>query len=77
MRFERLTSENHEMYIKALELYRISFPSYEQREVASQANILKDNEYHFSLIYDDNVFIGLVLYWETKTFIYRTFLHFA
>ena len=70
MRFERLVSEKHEMYKKALELYRISFPSHEQREEASQVKILTDEEYHFTLVYDDDVFVGLVLYWETQKFIY-------
>ena len=70
MRFERLVSEKHEMYKKALELYRISFPSHEQREEASQVKILTDEEYHFTLVYDDDVFVGLVLYWETQKFVY-------
>lgn len=70
MRFERLVSEKHKMYKKALELYRISFPSHEQREEASQVKILNDEEYHFTLVYDDDVFVGLVLYWETQKFVY-------
>lgn len=70
MRLERLRSETHEMYQKALDLYRISFPSHEQREAISQRRILGDSEYCFSLIYDDAVFVGLVLYWETVHFIY-------
>lgn len=32
--------------------------------------ILSDEEYYFSLIYDEAVFVGLVLYWETEDFIY-------
>lgn len=70
MRFERLTSKTHEMYKKASELYSISFPPHEQREAVSQAKILNDDEYHFSLIYDDEVFVGLVLYWDTQNFVY-------
>ena len=70
MRFERLVSEKHELYQKALELYRISFPAHEQREEPSQVKILSDEEYHFTLVYDDDVFVGLVLYWETQEFIY-------
>lgn len=70
MRLERLTDKNHPMYAKALELYGMSFPRYEQREAISQEKILKDEEYHFSLIYDGEVFIGLALYWETERFMY-------
>ncbi len=70
MRFERLSSKEHPMYQKAMELYSISFPPHEQREPASQGKIVTDDEYHFTLIYDEDLFIGLVLFWETKSFLY-------
>lgn len=70
LRFERVTDITHGMYEKALQLYQLSFPSHEQRESASQAEILRDNEYHFDLIYDGNVFVGLMLYWAARDFIY-------
>ena len=56
MRFERLTNEKHEMYKKALELYSISFPSHEQRDIVSQTKILNDDDYYFNLIYDEEAF---------------------
>ena len=70
MRFERLTNEKHEMYKKALELYSISFPSHEQRDMVSQTKILNDDDYYFNLIYDEEAFVGLALCWETKSFVY-------
>ncbi len=70
MRFERVTNIAHKMYESALKLYKISFPYYERRESVSQAEILSDEEYHFNLIYDRDVFVGLMLYWETGDFIY-------
>lgn len=70
MRFERLSNVGHPMYQKALKLYGASFPLHEQREPVSQEKILNDDEYFFGLIYDENVFVGLVLYWETNHFIY-------
>ncbi len=69
MNLEYITKTTHPMYHKALETYKISFPFHERREQLSQERILSDNEYHFGLIYDD-VFVGLVLYWETNDFIY-------
>lgn len=69
MILKRITNTSHPMYFEALKLYQISFPYYEQREKYSQDEIIKDNEYHFSLIYDKNIFVGLVLYWEQQ-FIY-------
>lgn len=70
MRLERLTDNGHRMYRTALDLYSISFPPHEQREPGSQARILGDEGYHFDLIYDEDIFVGLVLYWETEDFIY-------
>lgn len=70
MRFERISNIEHPMYEKALELYSISFPAHEQRESVSQTQILSDGEYYFSLIYDEDIFVGLLLYWETLDYIY-------
>ncbi|WP_368233629.1 GNAT family N-acetyltransferase [Anaerotruncus rubiinfantis] len=70
MDLERITNPLHPMYKRALELYQISFPLHEQREGFSQAAILNDDTYHFELIYDAGVFIGLVLYWENLNYIY-------
>lgn len=70
MKFERITDAENSMYEKALELYRASFPLHEQREAASQARILGDEAYHFNLIYDGDIYVGLLLCWETRDFIY-------
>lgn len=70
MNLEYITNANHPMYRKALALYQISFPHHEQREAFSQEKILAEEEYHFGLIYDETIFVGLVLYWETESFIY-------
>lgn len=66
----RLTSYEDAMYTQAMELYRNSFPGHEQRKDASQKAALGVAEYHFDLIYDGNVFVGMLLYWETKDFLY-------
>lgn len=70
MHLKRITDISHTMYDAALNLYQISFPYYEQREKLSQEEILSDSEYHFCLVYDKNVFVGLILYWESADFIY-------
>lgn len=70
MVLKRMNNIAHPMYCEALKLYQISFPYHEQREKQSQDKILEDEEYHFSLIYDENVFVGLILYWEQEQFIY-------
>lgn len=70
MRFERINDKNHIMYEKAIQLYNSSFPFHEQRENLSRQKILKDNAYNFDLIYDKDLFVGIVLFWETQDFIY-------
>ena len=70
MQFERLTNVQHPLYERAMELYGVSFPAHEQREAASQMKILDDPEYHFTLVYDGELFVGLILYWETERFVY-------
>ena len=70
MVLKRITDRSDAMYRQAMELYRSSFPYHEQRKAASQEKILGDKEYHFALIYDGTVFIGLILYWEAERFCY-------
>ena len=40
MNFKRITSPEHPLYEEAINLYKISFPLHEQREEASQIEIL-------------------------------------
>lgn len=58
------------MFSEAMELYRGSFPEYEQRLAPSQSRILSDPEYNFMLIYSGDTFVGIMLYWENDDFIY-------
>lgn len=70
MYFERAADPAHPMLEAAMRLYRESFPWHEQREASSQAHILRQPDYHFTLIYDETMFVGLVLYWEAADFLY-------
>lgn len=70
MDFERITDPHHPLYRTAIELYQQSFPLHEQRETASQQRILHHPDYHFTLVYDADQFVGLVLYWEAPNFLY-------
>lgn len=64
LHLERVTDVAHPLYACAMRLYQNSFPAHELREAASQKEILGNPAYHFDLIYDDDVFVGEVLYWE-------------
>ena len=70
MHFVRLATTERPEYDKALALYRESFPYHEQREARSQGDILSDEEYRFELVYDKDIFAGLLLCWETDAFVY-------
>ncbi|MBQ9327720.1 MAG: GNAT family N-acetyltransferase [Solobacterium sp.] len=68
--YRRLTDENDPDYASYMELYHSSFPIHEQREPASQRNIMRLSDYRFDRIYDGSEFVGLMLNWETEHFIY-------
>ena len=70
MKFERITTPKHPLYRDAMDLYKISFPPHEQREEASQIEILGNAAYHFDVVCDEGSFIGEVLYWEIGKFLY-------
>lgn len=70
MHLQRITTETHPIYPQAIALYKISFPPHEQREAASQAEILRNDAYHFDAIYDGDTFVGEILSWEVAGFRY-------
>lgn len=70
VRFERLRSARDGFYAQALALYAQSFPLHEQRTPAAQAAALGDGDYHFDLILEGEALAGLLLYWDTKDFLY-------
>ncbi len=70
MRFERLTDRRDGRYCAARALYAASFPYHEQRGDEAQATALACADYRFELIYDGDAFVGLMLCWETESFIY-------
>lgn len=70
MRFERITDCSYPMFVQAMALYRETFPAHEQREGDSQEQIVKHPDYHFNLVYDEAMLIGLVLYWEQAEYLY-------
>lgn len=70
MEFIRLLSPEDSRFAAAMALYRESFPVHEQRTAHSQREALRCDEYHFTLLYDGDRFVGLLLDWETTGFRY-------
>ena len=70
MHFTRLHSSKTPLYEQAMALYHVSFPPHAQRESSSQLAILRDDAYQFQLIYEADSMVGILLFWETNTWIY-------
>lgn len=60
----RITKSGAELFNKAMDLYKKSFPEHEQRLPASQAEIMGNDAYHFDAICDNGKFVGEILYWD-------------
>lgn len=70
MHFVRVTSAADSMYPAAMALYAQSFPAHEQRAAVSQAAVLHNAAYHFTLLFDGAAFVGILLYWDAGRFLY-------
>ena len=75
MRLERLKHLEGDVFERAYDLYKSSFPVEERRDDAEQRRVLKNEAYHFDVIKENDEFIGIMLYWETESFVYLE--HFA
>lgn len=70
MYIERLSEKNQHIYKKAIELYENEFSVEERRDYNEQNRVLENEEYHFDFVMDNDIFLGIMLYWETSNFIY-------
>lgn len=74
MKFIRINS-NNECFNKAMEIYKASFPIFEQRTMEDQIKALEVEDYHFNVIYDGDKMVGILLYWDMNG--YKYIEHFA
>ncbi|HZH87080.1 MAG TPA: GNAT family N-acetyltransferase [Brumimicrobium sp.] len=59
-----IDSPQNKLFQEAWELYLNAFPIDERRELDFQAKIMNQREYHFELIYLENVFVGFIAWWQ-------------
>lgn len=71
----RINKTEDSRFKKAWTLYQSSFPIEERREIDSQEMVMQKSEYHFDLIFSEEVFIGIFLWWEFERL--RYIEHFA
>ncbi len=75
MVLERITHYDSEVYKKALALYVRAFPEIERRGELEHKRVLRRADYHFEVLTESGNFLGIMLYWETESFIFLE--HFA
>lgn len=76
MVFKRLQDSQDSLYLQAMQLYQSSFPLHEQRKPDAQRAILKEPDYQFNLLMEEDHLLGELLCWETPNFIYvEHFVH--
>lgn len=70
-----VSSRNHPLYKSFHDLYGVSFPIFEQRSVAQQADAFQSERYKLLAFTEGDTFLGFISYWEFDT--YRYVEHFA
>ena len=63
----RLTDPGHPDFARAWRLYKESFPVDERRRLNSHRRIMLRSIYHFDVVMDHNVFIGILLWWDFES----------
>ena len=70
MRLERLSKNNEHLFNSAFSLYESAFPREERRDMPEQKRAMNNPDYHFDLIIQDRELLGVMLYWETDSFVF-------
>lgn len=75
MILERILDFNSTQYIQAFDLYLRAFPRDERRGEEEHNHILSKQTYHFDVLKEGEELLGIMLYWQTSSFIFLE--HFA
>lgn len=70
-----INSCNHPLYKSFHDLYVVSFPIFEQRSAAQQADAFQSEQYKLLAFTEGEAFLGFISYWEFDTYCYVE--HFA
>ncbi len=70
MNFIIINSTLQKEFKKAWKLYEDSFPSSEKRVIAEQEKTFFKEQYKFLTIFDDDLFVGILTFWEIEDFIF-------
>lgn len=64
MEFVRINSNDNNYFDDVMNIYKVSFPIFEQRIIKNQIDVLKDDKYNFMAVYENNELVGILLYWD-------------
>lgn len=70
MEFIRVGSTENCYWEKMMEIYKTSFPLFEQRTIEAQIDVLKDDKYNCVVICEEELIIGILFYWEFENYRY-------
>ena len=70
MEILRINSTKNIYWDTAMEIYQNSFPIYEKRYQDKQIGVIDNDQYHCCVAKEDDQVVGILLYWESDTFLY-------
>ena len=75
MILKRVTDSCDPNFEKSFSLYLSAFPSDERRTKEEHLKIMRNPDFHSDAIMEDEGFVGILMYWETDSFVFLE--HFA
>lgn len=73
--FKDINDIHDKHYNIAWEIYRSSFPIFEQRDIDNQMKAMKDDKFNCRVYIENDIVIGILFFWQWKN--YRYIEHFA
>ncbi|HAG44607.1 MAG TPA: N-acetyltransferase, partial [Clostridium sp.] len=64
MEFVRINSSDNNYFDDVMNIYKASFPIFEQRTIKDQMDVLKDDKYNCMAVCESNKLVGILLYWD-------------
>lgn len=70
MEFKRIVSKDDKYFSKMISIYNYSFPEFEKRTLVNQIEVLNDESYKCIVVCENNILVGIILYWDFENYKY-------
>jgi len=70
MKEQYIDSPDLFLYKRFQELYKVSFPLFEQRSEQQQMQAFRNDKYRLLAFTENEAFVGFISYWEFDTYLY-------